>query len=455
MTHPDHNPQQGMLRRVGRLVVLLAFLGSTILILGMVGEPRPDRTVKRAVLDVHYLTAQKQKRPGLSKAYLSLIAAHEGWTPDTLRRLGDLYQQQRNITAAAAAYERSLRGQPPEDADLPALRLLTEAALQRLDWMAAQSALQGIIRLVPTDQTAHLQLGLLLLPTSPTEGLRHMAQAAEGYPTLYTVIGATLVTYSDDPPPIKAYRLALVYLNTIPSSIDSLPFVEYALVTALNGEYNAPGVWAILGLVRARSGREGEALIRRALEAAPDDPTVSYAAGAYFRLRADYREALRLLLTAAALAPENPAIPAEIGALYRDQGLNAEAATWFANAAALAPDNPTYGALQATFYADANVDLTGEGLAALQRLSARFPTSADVLAALGWAYLSGGRHDEARLMLSQALAYEPGNSRAWFYYGVLLETLGEKGGAVEAYRVVVRAGGLFRENAARGIARLG
>lgn len=143
MTHPDHNPQQGMLRRVGRLVVLLAFLGSTILILGMVGEPRPDRTVKRAVLDVHYLTAQKQKRPGLSKAYLSLIAAHEGWTPDTLRRLGDLYQQQRNITAAAAAYERSLRGQPPEDADLPALRLLTEAALQRLDWMAAQSALQG------------------------------------------------------------------------------------------------------------------------------------------------------------------------------------------------------------------------------------------------------------------------------------------------------------------------
>jgi Flp pilus assembly protein TadD len=211
-----------------------------------------------------------------------------------------------------------------------------------------------------------------------------------------------------------------------------------------------------LGLAQDQQGRDGWPAISRALQLAPDDPLVNYAAGVHWRLKEQYPQALVALFSARAQAPQNPAITAEIGLVYQADGFLAEADRWLMRAVSLAPDEAGFAVLRASFYADTGYDLTGQGLQVIRDVVARVPGDADARASLGWALMTGGQYDEAEDELRQALILAPDNPRARYYFAVLLEYRGDVRNAAAEYLFVYGTDNRrFRNLAARALARLG
>lgn len=394
-------------------------------------------------------TSAAARRYDLAAVYLNALAA-DGWTPELYSEQARLAEAERD-PLAAAYWTASLTGGP---GDAPTLRILAEAALTERDWTRAIEYYQQAVALDAQDMRAVYRLGLLLAPSEPriAEPLLLRALQDARYAVGAQAVRAVFVDYGGEAPASFAFRVGLALVNR-----GEWPFVERALTLALARGSVIPQALAFLGLAQDQQGRDGWPAISKALESAPADALVNYAAGVHWRLKGDTQQALGVLKFAWSADSQNPAIAAEMGMVYRTGRALPEAAQWLRLAVLLAPNEPGFRVLLTNFYADESFDLAGDGMATIRSAAEILPDNADVAASLGWALLSTDQAEAAQPILEKAIRLDAANMRARYYFAVALEYRGDKAGAGESYARVFRettdAG--LRERAQRGLERLG
>ncbi len=411
-------------------------------------QARPgDSLILGRLVDSH-LSAH---RPDLAALYLRQLVALHGWTPDLYRTMADIAIAQDERQQAILYWQASLNGTKD---DISTLRMLVAYAISDREWDAAVDRLNRLLAVSSNDEQTLYQLGLLLAPTDPLIGFGYLERAAADpqYREAASAINTTITNHRSDPPTVLSFEIGLALMN-----LRLWPYAERALTVALSQGPKTPAAQALLGVTQDQQGRDGWALIDRALAFAPADAMVNYAAALHWRLKGDVDRALTALARAQSLDPRNPAIAAEIGLAYQKKGRLNDAALWLNMALALAPNNQGFRTLLATFYADTRYNLEGEGLNAIRKLAEVTPNDADIRASLGWALFSMGQFDAARIELEKALTLDPTNTRARYYFAIYLEYRGDREGAINAYLYVYRDAGDngFKDLAAGALKRLG
>lgn len=392
------------------------------------------------------------RRYGDARMYLYQLAELEGWS-DAQRQ--DLARALEQTGSTAQARVLALSLLESENADPAALVTVAEAALSRQAWDEAQAALERLVTADPGDYGALYQLGALVAPLDPAQAkdllLRALAdpawagraqtvlEALAGYETLsptgaHTGVGLALTGLGD-------WALA-----------------EHALVQAVAVNSVNSTARGYLGFVRDQQGRDGLPDLESALAMAPADPTLYYLLGLHWQQAGDEPAAYDAFTQAQALDPDNPALAAEIGASLQRQGDLASAEAAYRQAVALAPDDVRWKGLLAAFYADSEIELDDERVQFVNDVAALLPSDPDASASLGWVYYRIGAYDAAYAALNKAVQLDPGRVRSRYYFGVVLEHLGDHDGAADSFRYVVDQGGGdsgFGLLASRGLARLG
>lgn len=169
-----------------------------------------------------------------------------------------------------------------------------------------------------------------------------------------------------------------------------------------------------LGVDHLTKGRTAMALreFMAAHEYAPDDPWIHLGLGECYRRKALYDKAEHHLLRAVELRPHFQTAQLNLSALYVHMERWDDAATW----ARKLVEDPTY------------------------------PAPWRAYNNLGWAYLRGGRIEEARQALGEALAYDQRFWPAQLNLGILEFEAGNQLAAIEHFQSALEAGpGPFAE----------
>lgn len=394
--------------------------------------------------------ATQAGRADMAAAYRAEMVRLDGWTPDQLRAEGDAVAALNDADRAAPYWAASLSGAPQDKA---VLRRLVDRALSVQDWERAARWLDEVQRLDPSDVESAFHAALLRAPVAPTDAISALDRAAADPKVAPGVeaVRAVLAQYGGATRGELAFRLGLAMSN-----LGEWAYAERAFRVALDEERANPAALAFLGLAQDHTGRDGWPPIRQALDLAPNDALVSYAAGVHWRLNGDAARALEALQAARTLDGQNPAIAAELGLAYRDAGQPSEALLYLTTATELAPDDAAFRRLLASFLADSSYDLTGQGLALLRKMADEAPDDAEVQASLGWALMAARDMAAASEALNRAVALDSENPRARFYFAALLEMEGDLDGALDSYRFVAASpdAGSFAERARRAIGRL-
>ncbi len=396
-----------------------------------------------------YALSIAARRYDMAAAYLARLTALNGYSSTLHRLWADHHSRQGNTQAADAHRLAALSDDP---SDLPLLRALADSALARRDWQAAAAYLMRAAAFAPDDPDLRYQLALLHVADQPQRADRWLADLPDDsrYGAAHT-LRLLIATYAAEPPSAFAFRCGLALIEA-----RQWRYAERALLLANAQGAESAAALAFLGLAQTYNGRDGFPILAQALQAAPDDPLVQYAAGLYWRLRGDFAQALAALRLAHALDSQNAGLAAEIGNTYRAAGNLEEAARWLKNAVRLAPESAALRRTLTAFYADENYALNGEGMNALRDALALLPEDAEIAANYGYGLLYNGQVALARAELQRALALDSQNARARYYFGVLLEHQGDARSAAESYFFTYRAAdATLRQRAARALQRLG
>lgn len=340
----------------------------------------------------------------------------------------------------------------PTDTD--SLHDLAAVQIAAHDWDAAGRTLRALLTAAPDDTAAHLRLGMLLAPVEPEAAAQHLLQA-ETDPGLAgqarLVLDALQGGSHGRAESLTALGIALV-------GAGEGALAQRALELALESNAANPAALAYLGYALDQQGADGLPSLERARAMAPTDPQVNYLLGLHWRLAGDLDAAYAAFLRAYWAAPDNPALAAELGLTLRERGDLAQAEEWLRIAVNLEPDQARWAELLAAFYAETGFGLEGEGLTFLEATRERAADNASLRASLGWALYRLGRMERAHEELSAAVLLAPADVRSRYYFGMVLEGMGDGEGALDAYRFVVEQappGSLYAVLAARGLARLG
>ncbi|MFQ3536377.1 MAG: tetratricopeptide repeat protein [Aggregatilineales bacterium] len=400
------------------------------------------------VLEQLYRAAFTARRYDLASSYLAQLTEQHGSSSALHRLWAEFFAAQGDSYAADAHRLAALQG-TPEDASL--LRALAESALGRRAWARAADYLERAYAFAPDDPDVRYALALYSLPDQPQRAAALLADLPDqprfgSLDALRALIGA----HGQAPSPLFAFRSGLALIEA-----RHWQYAERALHLANAQGVDLPAARAFLGLAQSINGRDGAPLIEAALQAAPDEALVQYAAGLYWRSRGDVEQAIAALRLAYALDSQNAGLAAEIGQTYRQGGNLNEAARWLRNAVRLAPQDAALRRAAAAFYADENYALNGEGMTFLRESLAILPADPEIAANYGYALLYNGQVQLAYAELQRAVALQSQNPRARYYFAVLLEHQGDLQGAVESYRFAYQhAEDLLKTRAERALQRL-
>jgi tetratricopeptide (TPR) repeat protein len=367
-----------------------------------------------------------------ARVYLYQLVDHVGWNQFRRKQLETILER----SGETALAEALLRASLTQHQDNPhALRILAQEQIERLDWQQARETLDQLAAFQPDEAETMYLLGLLLAPQDQALAADYLARVSpdsEWFTRAETVYAALAVydTY--------ALTDAHTYLGVTLVGLAEWPFAEQALQMALEVNAVNPTALAYLGFVRDQQGRDGLPDLQAAVDMAPTDPNVYYLFGQHWRMVQDDEAALDAFNAAYWLDPSNPALAAEVALSLQFLSNLAEAQQWFQIAIDLAPEDVRWNRLMAVFYADTGYQLEGEGLDFIQEASELAPADPDIRASLGWAYHETGDTDQAYEELSTALTLDPQNPRSRYYFGRVLETMGNKDAALDAYWFVVQ-----------------
>lgn len=328
------------------------------------------------------------------------------------------------------------------------------ALIATRDWDGVASALAQAVEQSPDDPEIRYWRGLLLGADDPTavDDLRHAWESETLRPQAQTALDALL---RDPAAPLAerwtAFGVALIGVGEwawAHHAFDAALAVDPLHVTAL----------AYRGFAKDRQGLDGLADIEAAQALGPRDPAGYYFAGLHWRAAGDYAASHQAFLAAHFLAPDNPAFAAEVGGALELLGVYSDAEAWYRMAVELAPDEPGWYALLARFYVDSGYRPDEAAFAFVEAAAARFDHNADLAASLGWARFQQGEHERAYDALNRALALVPESVRARYYFGLVLERLGDREGAADSLWFVLDTAGpedVYALRAARALQRLG
>jgi len=340
----------------------------------------------------------------------------------------------------------------PTDTD--SLHDLAAAQIAAHDWDAAGRTLRALLAAAPDDAAAHLRLGMLLAPVEPEAAAQHLLRAE----TDAMLAGQARLVLDALQGGSRGQAESLTALGIALVGAGEGALAQRALELALESNAANPAALAYLGYALDQQGADGLPSLERARAMAPTDPQVNYLLGLHWRLAGDLAAAYAAFLRAYWAAPDNPALAAELGLTLRERGNLAQAAEWLRIAVNLEPDQSQWTELLGAFYAETGFGLENNGLAFLEAARERTPDNASLRASLGWVLYRLGRMERAHEELSAAVLLAPADVRSRYYFGMVLEGLGDGEGALDAYRFVVEhapPGSLYAVLAARGLARLG
>lgn len=310
---------------------------------------------------------------------------------------------QQDYELAAQYWQQAARARP---IDLTLPQRAIDAYIQAENWPAAQAVAEQWAR--SGSPQAHLLLGKLLAFTDPARALQEFSAAN---------LAATddLVRALDQPDP--ALRLMLLGRAFLAQNDLTLALRAFDLAIEANPAYAE--AYAYAGFVREQLGRDGRALLDRAVTI---DRELMVAR--YFRARSAWQrgqldQALSDLQFAAEREPRNRVITAELGRLFMQRGELERAEVWLIAARDLQPDDPVGWLALAELYAGRAYGTRARAIEVAQEAVRRAPTSAEAHVWLGAAHLLDGDRATAETELQRAAQLDATSALAQLYLGRL------------------------------------
>jgi tetratricopeptide (TPR) repeat protein len=169
---------------------------------------------------------------------------------------------------------------------------------------------------------------------------------------------------------------------------------------------------------------------------------------AFFYLRSEFsrlgdglrrQQSLRRMLEAAAVNPHDGEAQYQIGLIYQQRRRYTDAIERFRNAVAIDPQETDahFQLGRIAFQQQRFTDALGHFETVLAQDQKH--SQSEILRELGAVYLTLGRHEDARRELAIYVDRRPYDPQGLYYYGRVLEELGDKPGAREAYAQAVEA----------------
>lgn len=304
-------------RPLGRLPGAWLVTGA-LLVAGLAGcRPEPiEFPAVRAEPPEHLLSAWYQ-----SQSSGDALASGRAWLS-----VGD-------VPRALAA----LTGTPFTEAETSLLQRITSDVVEAGKWDLARQVLETRVDRNSTDDTARLELGLLLAVVDPRAVNEVVQSLSSGSP--WAELARDVADAAAQSPEAVGWVLFREKRWAL---------AEEAFQRALAVSPESPLVLGALALSREYQGTDGSRWMARAIDAAPDDARVRSMQSILLRINGDLAGSLDAQSRAAALAPENPAVLAQLAAAYQRAGELQEAAVWFERARALASDDPRFEAFLST-----------------------------------------------------------------------------------------------------------
>lgn len=387
----------------------------------------------------------------LAQVYLYALVDQCGWTAERREQLGNIFDRtgQSDLSQALVYASLDQRGGDPA--------ILSQVAKRQIDqqaWNELDTTLRQWLAVEPANGSALYWWGLLLAPSDPARASDVLAQAAQDpqWSERAETVRESLSAYGTMSMTEAHTRLGIALVG-----LEEWAFAERALQLAVEVNAVNPTALAYLGLARDQQGRDGLPSLQAALALSPNDPLLRYLEGVHMRHVGDERAAFDAFSQAYWLDQSNPALAAEAGVSLQHLSDFEGAEQWFRQAVSVAPADAQWTRLLAAFYADTGFQLDGEGLTFIEDAAASAADDPDLQISLGWAYQQVGNTEQARTILSDALAEAPQNWRGWIYLGAAFEQSGDPQAALAAYGTVVSAVGSETEYgllAARAIERL-
>jgi tetratricopeptide (TPR) repeat protein len=342
----------------------------------------------------------------LNRAVTQNAISQPGWVT-----LGLAYQQSGDLPAAVNAWEHAV---PRADA----YRYLAQSQRERGNFQAALDNWRASLVQEPQNASAHYQLGLLEMTTSPEEALPELMEAARLDPSLDVAVQSlrsalnTAFLLND-----RAYQL-LVSGRALGASGYWDLAVE-AFRNAIKARADYADAWAWLGEAEQQQGQDGSIEIERALALNPDSAMVQSLYGIHLQRQKQPEQALAAFQKAAALEPKDPGWQIALGEAYEQTGDLVAALEHFQKATALSPNEAVTWRALAGFSLRNNVDISGVGLPAARRLVelADNDWQSDDIA--GLILLENGNATGAEALLKKAIELDPTQAAPYLHLGIL------------------------------------
>lgn len=273
------------------------------------------------------------------------------------------------------------------------------------DYVSEQAALTKRLALAD-DASAHYRLGLLLTLSDPNQSIKELLAASSLDPQFDPVV-QTLRTALNIAALKSAPSERLVTIGRGLGLVEEWGLASKAFEQAVSVDAKNAEAWAWLGEARQQTGQDGSEELYKALSLDPRDPLVRGLRGLYWKRQSNFAAALNEYLQAAQIEPSNPAWQVSIGEAYTQSGNLVAALAAYQKATDLAPSDATYWRLLTMFCSDNAVRVSDIGLPAAQKAADISPKDAQVLDALGWAYLNAGYLFHAEQTLLKAVQFTP------------------------------------------------